>query len=59
MPCKRETSIFKGKYTRLTTNFSEELHARRLWNDVLRVLKEDNCQPRLLNLARLSFTADK
>lgn len=36
---------------------SEDLHARRLWNDVLRVLKDDNCQPRLLHLARFSFTA--
>lgn len=26
------TSIFKGKYTRLTTDCLEELHARRLWN---------------------------
>lgn len=58
MPCKRETSSdIKGKYTRLMADCSEDLHARRLWNDVLRVLKDDNCQPRLLHLARFSFTA--
>lgn len=53
----KHQGIFKGKYTRLTADFSEDLHARRLWNDVFWVPKHDNCQPRLLHLARFSFIA--
>jgi hypothetical protein len=47
---------FKGKRIRLTADFSEQtLNARSAWNDVFQVLKENNCQPRLLYPARLSF----
>jgi hypothetical protein len=31
------------------------LKVRRAWNDVFQVLKENNCQPRLLYPAKLSF----
>ena len=33
----------------------ETLQARREWQDTLKVLKESNLQPRLLNSARISF----
>ena len=41
---------------RLTADLSAEtLHARREWNDILKVMKEKNLQPRLLYPARNSF----
>ena len=33
----------------------ETLQARREWQDILKVMKENKLQPRLLNLARISF----
>jgi hypothetical protein len=30
----------------------------RLWNDVLQALKENNCKPRLIYLAKLSFMTE-
>ena len=33
----------------------ETLQARREWQDILRVMKENNLQPRLLYPARISF----
>ena len=33
----------------------ETLQARREWQDILRVMKENNLQPRLLYAARISF----
>ena len=41
---------------RITADLSiETLQARREWQDILRVMKENNLQPRLLNPARISF----
>ena len=41
---------------RITADLSiETLQARREWQDVLRVMKENNLQPRLLYPARISF----
>ena len=31
------------------------MEARRQWDDIFKVLKEKNCQPRILYLAKLSF----
>ena len=33
----------------------EILHARREWQDILKMMKENNLQPRLLYPARISF----
>ena len=49
----------KGKATypiRITTDLSKEtLQARREWQDILKVMKKKNLQPRLLYPARISF----
>ena len=49
----------KGKATnntRLTVDLSiETLQARREWQDILKVMKEKNLQPRLFYPARISF----
>jgi hypothetical protein len=37
--------IFKGKLNRLKADFlAKTLKARRAWNDVFQVLRENNCQ---------------
>lgn len=52
---KRQVT-YKGTPVRLTADFSAEtLQARREWNDVFRVLKGKNYQPRILYPARLTF----
>ena len=46
----------KGIPIRITADLSiEPLQARREWQDILRVMKENNLQPRLLYPARISF----
>ena len=46
----------KGIPISITAYFSiETLQARREWQDILKVMKEKNLQPRLLYLARISF----
>ena len=46
----------KGIPIRITADLSiETLQARREWQDILRVMKENNLQPRLLYSARISF----
>jgi len=49
----------KGKATnntRLTVDLSvETFQARREWQDILKVMKEKNLQPRLFYPARISF----
>jgi EAL domain-containing protein (putative c-di-GMP-specific phosphodiesterase class I) len=38
---------YKNKSIRITVNFStENLKARRAWNELLQLLKENNCQPK-------------
>ena len=44
---------------RLSADFSAEtLQARREWEDILKVMKEKNQEPRLLCPARISFRLD-
>ena len=38
--------------------FHQKLQARREWQDIFKVLKGENLQPRLLYLARISFKID-
>ena len=46
----------KGIPIRITADLSiETLHARREWKDILKVMKENILQPRLLYPARISF----
>ena len=46
----------KGIPIRITADLSiETLQARREWQDIIKVMKENNLQPRLLYPARISF----
>ena len=46
----------KGIPIRITADLSiETVQARREWQDILKVMKEKNLQPRLLYPARISF----
>ena len=46
----------KGIPIRITADLSiETLQARREWQDILKMMKENNLQPRLLYPARISF----
>ena len=47
---------YKGIPIRLSADFSTEtLQARREWQDIFKVLKEKNLQPRILYPAIISF----
>ena len=54
----REKQItHKGIPIRITPDLSiETLQARREWQDILKMMRENNLQPRLLYPARISFT---
>ena len=53
---EKQQITHKGIPIRITADLSiETLQARREWQDILRVMKENNLQPRLLYPARISF----
>ena len=53
---EKQQITHKGIPIRITTDFSiETLQARREWQGILKVMKENNLQPRLLYPARISF----
>ena len=53
---EKQQITYKGTPIRITADLSiEALQARREWQDILRVMKEENLQPRLLYPARISF----
>ena len=50
----------KGILIRIIADLSiETLQARREWQDILRVMKENDLQPRLLYPARISFRYER
>ena len=54
---EKQQITYKGILIRLTADLSAEtLQARRDWQDIFKVMKGKNLQPRLLHLARISFT---
>ena len=56
---EKQNITYKGIPIRLSADFSvETLQARREWQDILKVMKEKNLQPRLLYPARISFRLD-
>ena len=56
---EKQQVIYNGNATCLTTDLSAEtLQARREWQNIFKVLKGKNLQPRLLYLARISFKID-
>ena len=56
---EKQQVTYKGNPRCSTADLSAEtLQARREWQDIFKVLKGKNLQPRLLYLARISFTID-
>ena len=56
---EKQQITHKGIPIRLTADPSAEtLQARREWQEILKVMKEKNPQPRLLYPARISFRLD-
>ena len=53
---EKQQITYKGIPIRLTADLSAEtLQARREWQDIFKVMKGKNLQPRLLYTARISF----
>ena len=53
---EKQKITYKGIPIRLSADFSAEtLQARREWQDILKVMKEKNLQPRLCYPATISF----
>jgi len=56
---EKQQVTYQGNPICLTDDISAEtLQARREWQDIFKVLKGKNLQPRLLYLARISFKID-
>ena len=56
---EKQQVTYKGNAIHVTADLSAEaLQARRVWQDIFKVLKGKNLQPRLLYLARISFKID-
>ena len=56
---EKQQVTYKGNPIHLTAGLSAEtLQARREWQDLFKVLKGKNIQPRLLYPARISFKID-
>ena len=56
---EKQQVTYKGNPICLTADLSAEiLQARGKWQDVFKVSKGENLQPRLLHLARVSFKID-
>ena len=56
---EKQQVTYKGNPIRLTADLSAETQqARREWQDIFKVLKGKNLQPRLLYLVRISFKTD-
>ena len=53
---EKQIVTYKGVHIRLLPDFSKEiLQSRRDWQEVFKVMKSKDLQPRLFNLAKLSF----
>ena len=53
---EKQQITHKGIPIRITADLSiETLQARKEWQDILKVMKENNLQPRLLHPERISF----
>ena len=57
---EKQRVSYKGTQVRLSADFSTEmLQARKEWQDIFKVLKGENLQPRILYPARLSFRTER
>jgi hypothetical protein len=56
-PAKGKSQLmYKLKPIRMTADFSTQtLNARSSWKDIIQLLKESNCQPRLVYPTKLFF----
>ena len=53
---EKQNVTYKGTHIRLSADFSiETLQARREWQEIFKLLKGKNMQPRILYPARISF----
>ena len=53
---EKQQITHKGIHVKITADLSiETLQARREWQDILKVMKENKLQPRLLYPTRISF----
>ena len=53
---EKQQITYKGISIRITVDLSiETLQTRREWQDIIKVIKEKNLQPKLLYQARISF----
>ena len=53
---RKAVSIYKGASVRLSADVSKEtLQARGHWQEIFKVIKSKDLQPRLLYAAKLSF----
>ena len=58
-PSEKQQVTYKGNPIRVTADLSAEtLQARREWQDIFKVMKGKNLDPRLLYPARISFKID-
>jgi hypothetical protein len=56
---EKKQIIYKGKPLKNTADFSmETLKGRRAWSEVFQTVNENNFNPRILYLAKLSFKID-
>ena len=56
---EKQQVAYKGNPIRITADLSEEtLQARREWQDIFKLLKRKNLQPRLLYPAKNSLKID-
>jgi hypothetical protein len=56
---EKKQITYKGKPIKITADFStENLKARRAWNEVFRTMNENNFNSRILYPAKLSFKID-
>ena len=56
VPREKQIVTYKGAPIRLSTDFYKEtLQARREWQEIFKVVKSGDIQPRLLYTAQLSF----
>jgi hypothetical protein len=56
---EKKQVTYKGKPTKIAADFSTEtLKARKAYGEVFQALNEDNFNPRILYLAKLSFKTD-
>jgi hypothetical protein len=56
---EKKQITYKSKPIKITADFSmETLKARRPWSEVFQALNENNFNPRILYLAKISFKID-